>query len=317
MWGRLYFAAQAIAGGAWWAAVFLSPSVREATLGRLDPVIVAVFDIPLFVCASAAAALGSRVAAIVSTCWTFIVTGGLAVYAMVTTEAGWGVLLMAAAAGGSAIALCLILLGRVPTEWIVSRGPFAFRPADARAAASAHLTATAVEILIFWGLFLGAIPVVLTFVEQRWGLTMPFPPIAGPTGVAVFLLASALGLWSAAAMSTRGGGTPLPAAMPNRLVVAGPYRFVRNPMAIAGIVQGLAVGLLLSSWLVIAYAIAGSLVWNYVVRPLEESDLAARFGDDYRRYRMSVRCWWPRVRPIPAREIGEVHDTDDVGTLMR
>ena len=317
MWGRLYFAAQAIAGGAWWVAVFLSPAVSGATVGGLDPVIVAVFDIPLFVCASAAAALGSRVAAVISTGWTFLVTGGLAVYATVTTEAGWGVLLMAAAAGGSAIALCLMLLGRVPTEWIVSRGPFAFRPADARVAASAHVAATAVEILIFWGFFLGAIPLVLAFLEQRWGLTMPLPPIAGPTGVAVFLLASALGLWSAAVMSTRGGGTPLPSAMPNRLVVAGPYRFVRNPMAIAGIVQGVAVGLLLSSWLVIAYAIAGSLVWNYVVRPIEESDLAARFGDEYRRYRVSVRCWWPRVRPIPARQIGEAHNGVDVGTLTR
>jgi protein-S-isoprenylcysteine O-methyltransferase Ste14 len=312
MWSRLYFAAQAVAGGAWWVAVFLSPAVREATLGGLNPVIMAIFDIPLFVCASAAAALGSRVAAVVATGWTFIVASGLAVYATVTTEAGLGVLLMAGAAAGSAVALCLVLFGRVPTEWVVARGPFAFRPADARASASAHLATTAVQILIFWGFFLAAIPVALTLVEQRWGLAMPFPPIAGPTGFVVFSLASGLGLWSAAAMSTRGGGTPLPAAMPNRLVIAGPYRFVRNPMAMAGIVQGVAVGLLLSSWLVMAYSIAGSLVWNYVIRPLEESDLEARFGGEYVRYRMSVRCWWPRLGPIPAHVIGTVHEADNV-----
>lgn len=46
------------------------------------------------------------------------------------------------------------------------------------------------------------------------------------------------------------------------------------------IVQGVAVGLILSSWLVIVYAIAGSLLWNYAIRPLEESDLETRFGDD-------------------------------------
>ena len=205
-----------------------------------------------------------------------------------------------------------MLFGRLPTEWIVSRGPFAFRPADARASASSHLAATVVQIVIFWGFFLGAVPLALAFVEQRWGLTIPFPPTSGPSGFVVFLLASALGLWSAAAMSTRGGGTPLPAAMPNRLVIAGPYRFVRNPMAMAGISQGVAVGLMLSSWLVIAYSIAGSLVWNYVIRPLEESDLEARFDDAYRRYRMSVRCWWPRLRAIPASEIGAVHEADDV-----
>ena len=45
-WGRRYFGVQAIAGAAWWVAVFASPVVREATLGSLDPVIVAVLDIP-------------------------------------------------------------------------------------------------------------------------------------------------------------------------------------------------------------------------------------------------------------------------------
>ena len=303
IWGRTYFAMQALAGAAWWVGVFLSPFVRETTLGSLDPVIVAVFDIPLFVGASAVAALGLRLAAVVSTGWTIVVTLALAVYATVTTEAAWGVLMMAAASFGSVVALCLVLIGRVPTEWILA-GPFAFRPADARAAASAHLVVTAAQILAFWGLFLGVIPLVLTFVEQRWGLSLPFPSIAGVAGVVVLVLASALGLWSAAAMSTRGGGTPLPAAMPNRLVVAGPYRFVRNPMALSGIVQGVAVGLILSSWLVIVYAIAGSLLWNYVVRPLEESDLEARFGDEYRRYRSAVRCWCPRLNGIAAEPVG-------------
>ena len=209
-------------------------------------------------------------------------------------------LVMAAAACSSGVALCLVLIGRVPTEWILA-GPFAFRSADARATASAHLAITAVQILVFWGLFLVAIPMVLTFVEQRWGLMMPFPWIAGPTGVVLLVLASALGLRSAATMSTRGGGTPLPAAMPNRLVLTGPYRFIRNPMAVAGIAQGVAVGLILSSWLVIAYAIAGSLLWHFVVRPLKESDLEARFGDEYRRYRSAVRCWWPRLNGIVER----------------
>ena len=72
-------------------------------------------------------------------------------------------------------------------------------------------------------------------------------------------------------------------------------------MAIAGITQGVAVGLILSSWLVVAYAIAGSLLWNFVVRPLEEHDLEARFGDQYRRYRSAVRCWWPRLNGISHR----------------
>ena len=293
-WGRAYFAVQAIAGFAWWAAVFVSPAVREATLGNLDPAAVAVFDIPLFVLASAVAAFGVRAAAVVSTGWTGVVAVALAVYATVTTEAGWGVVCMGAATAGSLIALSLVRLGRVPTAWIIG-GPFAFRPASSRQKAGTHVASTFGQIVLFWGFFLVVVPWAIAFLEQRWALAIPFPPFSGPVGAAALVLASALGIWSAVVMSTLGDGTPLPAAMPNRLVIAGPYRWIRNPMAVAGIVQGAAVGIILETWLVVAYAVVGSLVWNYAVRPLEESDLNKRFGEEFQQYRETVRCWIPHV----------------------
>ena len=289
---------QAIAGLSWWTAVFLSPVVREATLGSLDPIAVAIFDIPLFVVASAVAAFGVKAAAVVSTGWTGVVAVALAVYATITTEAGWGVLTMGAATACSLLALCLVLLGSVPTAWII-RGPFAFRPAVPRATAATHVASTFGQIVLFWGFFLAVIPFVIAALEQRWAVALPFPLFAIPVGVAVLVLASALGISAAVAMSTLGDGTPLPSAMPNHLVIAGPYRWVRNPMAAAGILQGAAVGVILQSWLVVAYAVVGSLVWNYVVRPLEESDLQERFGEEFRQYRDAVRCWIPRVSKTP------------------
>ncbi|MET0303678.1 MAG: isoprenylcysteine carboxylmethyltransferase family protein [Microbacteriaceae bacterium] len=297
-WGRAYFAVQALAGAAWWVAVFTSPWVREMTLGRLDPVIVAALDIPLFVIASAIAAAGITGAAWIAAGWTTIVALGLAGYATVTTEAGWGVLIMAAAAGGSVVALSLMVLGRVPTEWIAA-GPFAFRSARADAGTGRNLATVAAQIIVFWGLFLIVIPSAVVALESRWRVGIALPPPApgglAVAGVALLVLASALGLWSAGTMATRGRGTPLPSAMPTRLVIAGPYRLVRNPMAVAGIVQGIGVGLVLSSWLVVAYAVVGSVLWNYAVRPLEERDLEERFGDEFRRYRDAVRCWLPRL----------------------
>lgn len=292
LWGRAYFAAQAMGGAAWWLGVFLLPPVREATLGQLDPVAVAIFDVPLFVLASTLAAFGFRGAAIVATAWTGLVTLALAVFATITTQAGWGVLAMVAASACSVAALCLVLLGRIPTEWVL-RGPFAFRPAAQRPT-SGHVVTTFLQLVVFWGLFLGVIPLVLFALERRWALAIPFPLPALVSGLVLLLLASALGISSATAMSTKGNGTPLPSAMPNTLVIAGPYRRVRNPMALAGILQGAAVGLMLGSWLVVAYAVAGSLVWNYAVRPLEEADLRLRFGAEFERYCQRVRCWIPR-----------------------
>ena len=287
-WARLYFAVQAVGGAAWWLAVFTVPAVRDATLGSLHPFAVAVFDVPLFVVASAVAAFGVKPAAFIATGWTTLVAVALAVYATVTTEAGWGVLIMAAAVGGSLIALSLMVLGRVPTEFIIA-GPFAFKSARE---GSPHVLVTLGQVVVFWGMFLVIGPLVIVFAETRWGLGVQFD--ATVVGVVVLVLASGLGVWSAITMSSLGKGTPLPSAMATRLVIAGPYRFVRNPMAVAGIVQGVAVGLILSSWLVVVYAVIGSLLWNYAVRPLEESDLEQRFGVEYRRYRESVRCWIPR-----------------------
>lgn len=299
--GRTYFALQAVAGAGWWATVFTVPVVRETTLGALDPVVVAAFDIPLFVVASALAAVlpgrGSRWAAAAATAWTLLVTALLGSYATVTTLAGVGVILMIAASVASVGAWLLLAFGRIPTA-VLLVGPFAFRPARPRATPLAHVIATAAQIVVFWGLFLVVFPVVIRALEERWRLVLPLPDGVALAGVAVVAAASALGLWSAAAMTVKGDGTPLPSAMPNRLVVAGPYRFVRNPMALAGIAQGVGVGLLMSSWMVVVYALAGSLVWNYAIRPHEEADLARAFGDDYRAYARTVRCWVPRLRPV-------------------
>jgi protein-S-isoprenylcysteine O-methyltransferase Ste14 len=293
VWGRRYFAVQALGGAAWWIAVAISPVVKSATLGSLDAVAVAVLDIPLFVVASALAAAGLRAAAWVAAGWTLVVALALAIYATVTTEAGWGVIVMAAAAVASVAALCLVVLGRVPTAWVIS-GPFAFRPALPRTNSLGHLASTFGQIVVFWGFFLAVVPAALRFLEGRWGLDVPVPGI-WVVGLGLLVAASALGLWSGVTMSVVGRGTPLPAAMANNLVVAGPYRFIRNPMAVAGFLQGAAVGLLLSSWTVVVYGLLGALLWNYAIRPHEEADLERRFGDDYHRYRAAVRCWVPRL----------------------
>ncbi|WP_026547222.1 methyltransferase family protein [Paenarthrobacter nicotinovorans] len=293
LWGRVYFAVQAVAGLAWWIAVFLSPAVRGATLGSLDPVLVAAFDVPLFVIGSGVAAFGVRAAAAVATGWTVLVAIALAAYGTITTEAGWGVLIMLAAAACSVIALFFLVRGRVPTELIV-QGPFAFRPASTHRGTAANVAATMGQLVLFWGFFLVVVPSLLSWLEQRWQVAVTFPSAAAPTGLALLVLASFLGIASAVTMSSTGGGTPLPSSMPNRLVIAGPYKWVRNPMAVAGISQGAAVGMMLGSWLVVAYAVLGSLLWNYAVRPHEEADLEHRFGAEFQRYRESVRCWVPR-----------------------
>ena len=89
-------------------------------------------------------------------------------------------------------------------------------------------------------------------------------------------------------MAVHGQGTPVPFDGPRRLVVTGPYTLVRNPMAIAGLVQGMAVALWHGSVAVSAYVIAGGILWHFVVRPREEEDLARTFGAAFVDYKGRV-----------------------------
>jgi len=302
--GRLYFGVQAVAGASWWIGVATVPAVGAATLGDLPVGIVAVLDIPLFVVMSALAAAGLRWCADAATAWTVLVTAAMSVYATLTGLAGWGAIAMIAASAGSVAALLLVRLGRLPSEWLMV-GPFRARVA-APATTRSHLRRTAAQIVVFWGGALVVVPALIVILEIRWGLHLPMPLSVRVLGGIVLVAASILGIRSAVVMVGRGDGTPLPSATAARLVVTGPYRYVRNPMAVAGIAQGVAVGLLCGSWLVIVYALCGSLVWNDLIRPWEEKDLAARFGDEYERYRARVSCWIPRRPRAATRRVGPV-----------
>ncbi len=162
-----------------------------------------------------------------------------------------------------------------------------------------NMTKTLTQMLVMWAIFFGLLPAGIYYLEDKSGLARyRFGSPARRTGaVLLFLLGWLLAETSALFMVARGHGTPLPADCPRELVVAGPYRYVRNPMAIGSFAQGAAVGLWLGSPLVIIYVLAGALGWNYLVRPWEETDLEKRLGEPYVRYRDGVRCWIPRLDP--------------------
>lgn len=291
---RAYFAVQAMAGAAWWVAVFASDHVRRWTLGDWDPALLVVPDLLLFVGASALAAVrGGHWPAAVAAVWTTTVTVALTAHAFVDRVAGWGVVLMALSTVGTLAAAVTIWRGRLPTEWFFV-GPFAFHEAGERPGAR-HLRRSLAQVVVFWSVFFLLVPLALAGVEQH--LHLGWPPLHAAgwdwIGATTFVAASGLGLWSCVAMALRGEGTPLPAETARRLVLAGPYRYVRNPMAVAGTLQTAGVGLWHGSWMVLAAAVAGAVTWNTCIRPGEEADLAARFGFDYERYRDDVRCWVP------------------------
>ena len=94
-----------------------------------------------------------------------------------------------------------------------------------------------------------------------------------------------------------GKGTPIHSMPPKELVVKGLYRFVRNPMYIAGLLVLAGEVLLFQSKGVFIYLLVMFGVFNFFVLGREEPRLETRFGEPYKRYRKSVRRWIPRLAP--------------------
>ena len=91
-----------------------------------------------------------------------------------------------------------------------------------------------------------------------------------------------------------GLGTPAPVAPPERLVVGGVFRWVRNPMYVAVTTAIAGQALLLGRLELLVYAAVFWAITAAFVHWYEEPNLERRFGADYAEYRRTVPGWLPR-----------------------
>jgi len=114
-------------------------------------------------------------------------------------------------------------------------------------------------------------------------------------GIGLVLLGLVFAAWTMTLFHRKGKGTAAPWDPPKKLVVAGPYRYVRNPMLSSVFVMLIAEWLLLSAWQLLAF-FAVFLAVNMIYFPLiEEKELERRFGEDYLRYKKNVPRYIPRL----------------------
>ena len=111
------------------------------------------------------------------------------------------------------------------------------------------------------------------------------------TGSAGALLA----LWCIFTFVWIGKGTPAPFDPPRRLVIRGPYRFVRNPMYIGGGLALIGAALFYLSAALLVYGVLFLFVAHLFAVFYEEPALKHRFGTDYEAYRRRVGRWLPRA----------------------
>jgi protein-S-isoprenylcysteine O-methyltransferase Ste14 len=138
----------------------------------------------------------------------------------------------------------------------------------------------------------------LIYVPLRWllppgtGRLMPL----GLIGIIPLAVGFAIVLWCLWEFATRGQGTAAPFDPPKKLVVRGPFKYVRNPIYIGAEFILVGLGILYGSLAILAYAVGCALVLHALVILYEERTLGEKFGDDYAQYKQSVSRWMPRLR---------------------
>jgi len=172
-------------------------------------------------------------------------------------------------------------------------------PAD-----SSHPGPSAFQFLTaFASLIVGALFLALWFWLLPGWLGFQLDPHTIPAWRWLAAIPSALGfavalrcIWD---FGWTGRGTPAPVAPPQRLVVVGFYRYVRNPMYVGFLTGWICLWIIFgranaSALIVAAVAIVGVALF---VRFYEEPTLRRLFGADYGVYCQNVPRWLPRLRP--------------------
>jgi protein-S-isoprenylcysteine O-methyltransferase Ste14 len=131
--------------------------------------------------------------------------------------------------------------------------------------------------------------------DTRWPLGYPLLIVPQLLG----LLLGTLGVWllfrTVHLFGTLGEGTLAPWDPTRKLVVAGPYRYVRNPMISGVAMTLLGVAVAAGSVLVLAWFSLFVLLNHVYFVLVEEPGLVRRFGDEYVEYRQRVPRWLPRA----------------------
>jgi protein-S-isoprenylcysteine O-methyltransferase Ste14 len=151
--------------------------------------------------------------------------------------------------------------------------------------------------LTYSALFVGLLLVYLPArVLSRAGSLRPTENSAQQVlGLAIATAGGLLALWCILTFVAIGRGTPAPFDPPRRLVIRGPYRFVRNPMYIGAGLALAGAALYSASFSLLAYAAVFLLATHLLVVGYEEPALRQNFGEEYEAYCSRVRRWWPRA----------------------
>jgi protein-S-isoprenylcysteine O-methyltransferase Ste14 len=131
--------------------------------------------------------------------------------------------------------------------------------------------------------------------SQRIAAPMGLGNASAYIGLPVCALGVALYFWTIV-LFAKAQGTQVPVAPTQRVVSSGPYAISRNPMLTSAIIMVCGAGVLLDSW---SFILGGLLIptpYILYIKLVEETELEARFGEEYLAYKKSTPFIFPKMR---------------------
>jgi protein-S-isoprenylcysteine O-methyltransferase Ste14 len=147
----------------------------------------------------------------------------------------------------------------------------------------------------------GATPAIILLLTSEtslgWGLASPYVYIIIVAGMIVIASGLRLLAYTIKLFFVIGKGTLAPWSPPRKLVVLGPYRYVRNPMILGVLIVIVGEAILFGSLWLAGYFALGFVANHFYFIYSEEPGLVKRFGKDYLDYKKNVPRWIPRLKP--------------------
>lgn len=133
--------------------------------------------------------------------------------------------------------------------------------------------------------------IVFKYREELIGFRYELPFVINLTGLILIIIGTFLHLWTGKLLGLWGlmGIPEVSKRLEGRLVTEGPFRIVRHPTYLAHTVLFLGIFLLTEVLTIAILTVADLIIVGIIIIPLEERELAERFGEDYRRYIEMVR----------------------------
>jgi protein-S-isoprenylcysteine O-methyltransferase Ste14 len=116
------------------------------------------------------------------------------------------------------------------------------------------------------------------------------PQVVMPLGGVLLTVGALLAVWGKRTMELA-GTTVSPLQPAKALVIAGPFRFTRNPLYLARTLLYVALALVVDTPWPLLTLVPVVLLVHYRIVLREERYLAAKFGPSYENYQKRVRRW--------------------------